>query len=200
VSFGRWCGRLHRFRFVVLRPLASGRRNSRSHHQAESAVKRPPRTVTIDTRAGQTLTGVLRNEDNFSLQLQTLDGTFHLLMKSDVASVKRDSNSLMPADYGSTLSAGDLNDLVSYLISVAQHDKSLIRRKPSLATKKNKVKQKLLPELISLHPRHCKKETTNGAVKNGLIVTEGNAGGVPEGVRLDRQGINITGPRASQSS
>jgi len=84
----------------------------------------PRGTVTIETRAGQTLTGVLRNEDNFSLQLQTLDGAFHLLMKSDVASVKRDSNSLMPADYGSTLSAGDLNDLVSFLISVAQHDKS----------------------------------------------------------------------------
>jgi len=81
-------------------------------------------TVTIETRAGQTLTGVLRNEDNFSLQLQSLDGAFHLLMKSDVASVKRDSNSLMPPDYGSTLSAGDLNDLVSFLISVAQHDKS----------------------------------------------------------------------------
>ena len=81
-------------------------------------------TVTIETRAGQTLTGVLRNEDNFSLQLQSLDGAFHLLMKSDVASVKRDSNSLMPADYGSTLSAGDLNDLVSFLISAAQHHKS----------------------------------------------------------------------------
>ncbi len=81
-------------------------------------------TVTIATRAGQTLTGVLRNEDNFSLQLQSLDGAFHLLMKSDVASIKRDSNSLMPADYGSTLSAGELNDLVSFLISVAQHDKS----------------------------------------------------------------------------
>ena len=81
-------------------------------------------TVTIETRAGQTLTGVLRNEDNFSLQLQSLDGAFHLLMKSDVASMKRNSNSLMPADYGSTLSAGDLNDLVSFLISVAQHDKS----------------------------------------------------------------------------
>src|SRR6267378_1670817 len=84
----------------------------------------PRGTITIATRAGQTLTGVLRNEDNFSLQLQSLDGAFHLLMKSDVASIKRDSNSLMPADYGSTLSAGELNDLVSFLISVAQHDTS----------------------------------------------------------------------------
>jgi cytochrome c oxidase cbb3-type subunit III len=81
-------------------------------------------TVTIATRAGQTLTGVLRNEDNFSLQLQSLDGAFHLLMKSDVASVRRDLNSLMPADYASTLSAGDLNDLVSFLMSVAPQDKS----------------------------------------------------------------------------
>src|SRR6266853_837308 len=84
----------------------------------------PRGTVTIATRAGQNLTGVLRNEDNFSLQLQSLDGIFHLLIKSDIASINRDPNSLMPANYGSTLSHGELNDLVSFLMSVAQHDKS----------------------------------------------------------------------------
>jgi putative heme-binding domain-containing protein len=84
----------------------------------------PRGTVTIATRAGQNLTGVLRNEDNFSLQLQSLDGMFHLLMKSDIATINRDPNSLMPANYGSTLSASELNDLVSFLMSVAQHDKS----------------------------------------------------------------------------
>src|SRR5712664_4426267 len=84
----------------------------------------PRGTVTIATRADQNLTGVLRNEDNFSLQLQSLDGIFHLLLKSDIATINRDPNSLMPADYGSTLSAGEQNDLVSFLMSVAQHDKS----------------------------------------------------------------------------
>ena len=84
----------------------------------------PSGTVTIATRAGQNLTGVLRNEDNFSLQLQSLDGIFHLLMKSDIATINRDPNSLMPANYGSTLSAGEQNDLISFLMSVAQHDKS----------------------------------------------------------------------------
>src|SRR5712664_484807 len=84
----------------------------------------PSGTVTIATRAGQNLTGVLRNEDNFSLQLQSLDGIFHLLLKSDIATINRDPNSLMPANYGSTLSHGELNDLVSFLMSVAQHDKS----------------------------------------------------------------------------
>jgi putative heme-binding domain-containing protein len=84
----------------------------------------PRGTVTIATRAGQNLTGVVRNEDNFSLQLQSLDGIFHLLMKSDIVTIKRDSNSLMPVNYGSTLSAGEQNDLISFLMSVAQHDKS----------------------------------------------------------------------------
>jgi hypothetical protein len=46
-------------------------------------------------------------------------------MKSDLASIKRDSNSLMPADYGSTLTANELNDLVSFLMSLAQQDKSI---------------------------------------------------------------------------
>jgi hypothetical protein len=45
-------------------------------------------------------------------------------VKSDIASMRRDGNSLMPADYGSTLSVGELNDLVSFLMSVAQRDKS----------------------------------------------------------------------------
>jgi putative heme-binding domain-containing protein len=81
-------------------------------------------TVAIASRAGQTFSGVLRNEDNFSLQLQSLDGAFHLLMKSDVANIRRDSDSLMPADYGSTLSVSELNDLVSFLMSMGQQDKS----------------------------------------------------------------------------
>jgi cytochrome c oxidase cbb3-type subunit III len=86
-------------------------------------------TVRIETRTGQTLAGVLRNEDNFSLQLQSLDGTFHLIMKSDVATMTRNSKSLMPADYGSTLSAGELNDLTSFLMSVSARDKSGSDRK-----------------------------------------------------------------------
>ena len=40
--------------------------------------------VTLATRDGQTLTGMIRNEDNFSLQLQTMDGKFHFLQESRV--------------------------------------------------------------------------------------------------------------------
>jgi len=115
--------------FIALDLSSYGR--ARSVEDIRDAIIKPGQpsnasggTVTVATRAGQTLTGIIRNEDNFSLQLQSLDGAFHLLMKSDVASMTRDSNSLMPADYGSTLSASELNDLVSFLMSVDQQDKS----------------------------------------------------------------------------
>jgi len=72
--------------------------------------------VTVKTRAGGTLTGVLRNEDAFSLALQTEDGRFHLLARSDVADVCYAGRSLMPRDYRTRLSSRELNDLVSFLI------------------------------------------------------------------------------------
>ena len=45
------------------------------------------RTVIVTTRDGRTQTGVARNEDNFSLQLQTMDGTFHFFTKSGLQSI-----------------------------------------------------------------------------------------------------------------
>jgi putative heme-binding domain-containing protein len=78
------------------------------------------RTVVAKTSDGATLTGVARNEDNFSLQLQTLDGAFHLLNKSELQSLEHQPTSLMPADYASRLTRQQLDDLVSYLMSTAQ--------------------------------------------------------------------------------
>jgi cytochrome c oxidase cbb3-type subunit 3 len=80
--------------------------------------------VTVTPRDGQPMTGVLRNEDNFSLQLQSPDGAFHSVVKSDVASITRNPKPLMPTDYGTTLSATELNDLVSFLMSTAQQNKT----------------------------------------------------------------------------
>jgi cytochrome c oxidase cbb3-type subunit III len=77
------------------------------------------RMVTVTLRGGQKYMGRLRNEDNFSLQLQTLDGTFYFLSKPDVDQMQFDSQSLMPADYGSRLDPHELNDVISYLMKVA---------------------------------------------------------------------------------
>jgi putative heme-binding domain-containing protein len=80
--------------------------------------------VAVTPRSGQPLKGVLRNEDNFSLQLQSPDGAFHSVMKSDIASITRSATPLMPTDYGSTLSTAELNDLISFLMSTATKNNS----------------------------------------------------------------------------
>jgi len=73
-------------------------------------------SAAVTTRDSHRLEGVIRNEDNFSLQLLTKDGLFHFLQKSDLQSVEHTGQSLMPIDYHERLTADELNDLVSYLM------------------------------------------------------------------------------------
>jgi cytochrome c oxidase cbb3-type subunit III len=80
---------------------------------------RAVRLVTATLHSGDKYVGRIRDEDNFSLQLQTLDGAFHFLSKSDIGNIEPDSRLLMPSDYGSKLQPAELNDIVSYLMSVA---------------------------------------------------------------------------------
>lgn len=77
------------------------------------------RLATATLRSGEKYTGRIRNEDNFSLQLQTLDGIFHFLAKSDLEELEYSSQPLMPSNFGSTLNLDELNDVVSYLMSRA---------------------------------------------------------------------------------
>ena len=72
---------------------------------------------------GRRLNGVVRNEDNFSIQLQTTDGTFHFLPRSDLQKLEYPAQRAMPTNYGQRLDAAELNDLVSYLISVGRSAK-----------------------------------------------------------------------------
>jgi cytochrome c oxidase cbb3-type subunit 3 len=84
----------------------------------------PPqkKATTVATRTGQKLTGMLRVNDNFSLSLQTPDGAFHFLPRSELAQVDIGSSSLMPA--ASTLSGKEVDDLVSYLLHTAGENPS----------------------------------------------------------------------------
>jgi cytochrome c oxidase cbb3-type subunit III len=80
---------------------------------------RPVKLITVFLRSGERYSGRVRNEDNFSLQLQGLDGTFYFISKLDIVKQESDLQALMPSDYGSRLSPIELNDLISYLMSVA---------------------------------------------------------------------------------
>jgi putative heme-binding domain-containing protein len=75
------------------------------------------RPAVLTTADGERLEGLIRNEDNFSLQFQTKDGSFHFFEKSDLRNLERRDSSLMPTDYRDRLSSGELDDLVSFLVS-----------------------------------------------------------------------------------
>ena len=86
-----------------------------------SAEKRPgfrKNLATATTKDGQQVSGLVRNEDNFSVQLQALDGTFHLLEKSNVSQLTLETAPLMPGDYDSRLKKSEIDELVAYLLSI----------------------------------------------------------------------------------
>ncbi|HUA91881.1 MAG TPA: c-type cytochrome [Terracidiphilus sp.] len=78
------------------------------------------RVVNVTTRSGQTFTGALRNEDNFNLEIQTEDGRYHLLARSELAQMRYTEHSLMPRDYGTRLTPKELNDIASFLMVVSK--------------------------------------------------------------------------------
>jgi cytochrome c oxidase cbb3-type subunit III len=82
------------------------------------------KTVTATTLDGQRLSGVIRNEDNFSIQMQDADGAFHFLLKSDLEKLEYKPLPPMPGDYGQRLSGQELDDLVGYLQSIKAEPES----------------------------------------------------------------------------
>ena len=111
----------------------SGYGATHSVEEIRNAITQPGQTsdrqvqgAVVVVRTGPQYTGRIRNEDNFSLQLQSLDGTFHFFLKSDVERVEY--KPLMPVDYASRLSARDLDDLASYLISSARKSEPELAR------------------------------------------------------------------------
>jgi putative heme-binding domain-containing protein len=73
--------------------------------------------VTVTTLSQERVTGLVRNENNFSLQVQDTDGVFHLFEKSQIAKVDRSAHSLMPTDYGTRLTPAEMDDLINFLFS-----------------------------------------------------------------------------------
>ncbi len=84
-----------------------------------SGNKGQARLATATLRTGEKFVGRVRNEDNFSLQLQSMDGTFHFISKSELEKLDYAPQPLMPTNFGSSLTASELNDLISYLLTVS---------------------------------------------------------------------------------
>jgi cytochrome c oxidase cbb3-type subunit 3 len=81
------------------------------------------KAATAITREGVSVSGSVRNEDNFSVQLQTTDGAFRFFPKSDLQSLEYLNHPLMPVDYAEKFSQSELDDVASYLLSVGRSSK-----------------------------------------------------------------------------
>jgi putative heme-binding domain-containing protein len=81
------------------------------------------------TTNGQSVSGIARNEDNFSVQLQTADGEFHFFQKSQLRSLQPLAEPIMPTDYASKLSREEIDHLVSYVIGLEAATKHTRGRK-----------------------------------------------------------------------
>ena len=75
-------------------------------------------TITVIKKDGKKIVGVQKSIDNFSAQLTDLSGHYYSFLRDDVASVKLEPVSLMPSNYGKTLSGSEIDDVVAYLNSL----------------------------------------------------------------------------------
>ncbi len=71
--------------------------------------------VTVVLKDGQRIEGVAKNYSSYSMQVLDSAGVLHLLQQSDVRQVEFHKKSLMPDNYGQTLSQEELQNLLAFL-------------------------------------------------------------------------------------
>ncbi len=74
------------------------------------------RAVTVRLQDGSTVRGLVKNESNFDLQLQTVDGRLRLIEREQIADETRETASLMPAVKATP---EEMRNLVAYLSRLA---------------------------------------------------------------------------------
>lgn len=76
-------------------------------------------SVIATTTTGDRYSGMIRNENNSSLQIQDAQGRFYLLMKVNLRNVERAPGPAMPVNYQQQFGEKDIEDLVSYIVHEA---------------------------------------------------------------------------------
>lgn len=96
----------------------SGEALRTSIRRASAAIAAGYQAVTLVIRDGARVRGLRKGEDAFSVQILDTSERLQGYLKADLASITKDTSSLMP-DYGpDRLSDGDLDDLVAYLATL----------------------------------------------------------------------------------
>lgn len=73
------------------------------------------RPVTVVTRDGREISGVAKNEHNFSIQILGEDDRLHLFIHDEIEEIRFDDRPLMPRDYDERLSGTEFQNLLAYL-------------------------------------------------------------------------------------
>ncbi|HWU56632.1 MAG TPA: c-type cytochrome [Rhizomicrobium sp.] len=72
-------------------------------------------SVRVVTKSGQTIDGVMRNQDAWSVQFMGLDSKLYSFDRSALRSVTIKPGGIMPTDYDKRLSAEEFRDLMAFL-------------------------------------------------------------------------------------
>jgi len=71
--------------------------------------------VNLTTKDGRKVHGVVKNENNFSLQILGTDDKLHLLLREEIKDIRYEQQSLMPADLDKKLGKDEFQDLLAFL-------------------------------------------------------------------------------------
>ncbi len=99
----------------ILDPSTSMNPNARGRRRGASV-------AVVKTKDGNTIRGLVRSEDTYSMVLADTTGKLHLLNKKNLAEVRYEAGSLMPNDYGKQLSEPELDNLIAFLKSCDGRD------------------------------------------------------------------------------
>jgi len=83
--------------------------------KAKPQISRGYQPVVVVTADGRRLSGVAKNDNNFSLQLLDNQGRLELFTGDELREVIYGKRSLMPSDFEKTLTSADLQGLLSFL-------------------------------------------------------------------------------------
>jgi len=79
--------------------------------------------VRAVTRDGASIDGVRVNEDTFSIQIREATGKVHSLFKSELKQLHKDHGKSPMPSYRDAFTAGELDDLVAYMVSLREGPK-----------------------------------------------------------------------------
>jgi putative heme-binding domain-containing protein len=74
--------------------------------------------VRVTTKTGEYFTGIILNEDTYSVQIRDLADRLHSFWKSELSEFRKERDKSPMPSYRNKLSPADLDDLVSYLASL----------------------------------------------------------------------------------